>query len=87
MDGGNFEQMKRTSKIEVSLDRRPSVRYTSDIHTLFICFMERGARMMKIVFGRLLRSNFRCGRMLYSRTHRCAGVFVAPSRGKSAVLT
>ena len=33
---------------------------------------------MKHVFGKLLRSNFRCGRMLYSRTVDMAGCFGAP---------
>ena len=34
---------------------------------------------MKIVFFDLLRSNFRCGRMLYSRTVDVAGCFDAPT--------
>ena len=33
---------------------------------------------MKNVFFNLLRSNFRCGRMLYSRTVAMAGRFGAP---------
>ena len=33
---------------------------------------------MKHVFGKLLRSNFRYGRMLYSRTVDMAGCFGAP---------
>lgn len=33
---------------------------------------------MKNVFLNLLRSNFRCGRMLYSRTVEMAGRFGAP---------
>ncbi len=34
---------------------------------------------MKHVFEKLLRSNFRCGRMLYSRTVDMAGCFGAPT--------
>lgn len=34
---------------------------------------------MKNVFLELLRSNFRCGRMLYSRTVDMAGCFNAPT--------
>ncbi len=34
---------------------------------------------MAVVFQKLLRSNFRCGRMLYSRTAEMAGRFRAPS--------
>ena len=33
---------------------------------------------MDALFGELLRSNFRCGRMPYSRTSRMAGCFAAP---------
>ena len=34
---------------------------------------------MKLYFQDLLRSNFRCGRMLYSRTVHMAGCFTAPT--------
>lgn len=34
---------------------------------------------MRSIFLQLLRSNFRCGRMLNSRTANMAGRFVAPS--------
>ena len=34
---------------------------------------------MKLYFQKLLRSNFRCGRMLYSRTADVAGGFELPS--------
>lgn len=34
---------------------------------------------MKYVFCELLRSNFRCGRMLHSRTVDMAGCFGAPT--------
>ncbi|MPM23858.1 hypothetical protein SDC9_70335 [bioreactor metagenome] len=33
---------------------------------------------MRFLFEKLLRSNFRCGRMLSSRVHGYAGVFVVP---------
>lgn len=33
---------------------------------------------MRFLFEELLRSNFRCGRMLSSRVHSYAGVFVVP---------
>ena len=36
---------------------------------------------MKCVFLRLLRSNFRCGRMLHSRAEYMAGRFGAPFAG------
>ena len=34
---------------------------------------------MRKIFQKLLRSNFRCGRMLYSRTDVTAGRFGAPN--------
>jgi hypothetical protein len=33
---------------------------------------------MQSIFSKLLRSNFRCGRMLHSRTANVAGCFVTP---------
>ena len=49
-------------------------------NTFQIIPMKKGKEMgwMDALFGELLRSNFRCGRMPYSRTSRMAGCFAAP---------
>ncbi len=35
-------------------------------HTELVCYM-KGENVMNAIFGKMLRSNFRCGRMLNSR--------------------
>ena len=40
--------------------------------------MREEVNRVAYVFKKLLRSNFRCGRMLYSRTAKMAGRFSAP---------
>ena len=41
-------------------------------------FDARKVSGMRLLFESLLRSNFRCGRMLYSRADRLAGRCIAP---------
>ena len=41
--------------------------------------LKEGGHIMQYFLNRLLRSNFRCGRMLYSRTVDVAGRFGVPT--------